>query len=217
VPCGGAESLRRGSALQPKMIDSAPRCLVLDAMGVLFAAADDVAEILIPFIRSLGGESDARTIESVYVDASLGHIDADAFWIRVGLDPAVEEAYLAKHRVVTGAREFLVSAQRTGVPVWCLSNDVGRWSRRLRKRVGLEPLLAGAVISSDARVRKPDRGIYERLLVETRCRPAELLFVDDRAKNVAGALALGIPAIEFTGAHVYEHLSVKLFARSAKV
>ena len=215
--CRGAESLCGGIALQPDMIDSAPRCLVLDAMGVLFAAADDVVEILIPFIRSLGGESDARTIESVYADASLGNVDADAFWKRVGLDPAVEEAYLSKHRVVTGAQEFLVSARRTGVPVWCLSNDVGRWSRRLRKRAGLEPLLAGAVISSDVKVRKPDRGIYERLLVETGCQPAELLFVDDRAKNVAGAMALGIPAIEFTGPHVYAQLSAKLFTRPAEV
>jgi 2-haloacid dehalogenase len=81
----------------------------------------------------------------------------------------------------------------------------------------LEQLLAGAVISSDARVRKPDRGIYEQLLVETGYRPAELLFVDDRAKNVAGAAAVGIPAIEFTGPHVYQALSGKLFARRADV
>ena len=199
------------------MIDSAPRCLVLDAMGVLFAAADDVADLLIPFIRSAGGESDAGTIESVYVDASLGIIDADAFWVRVGLDPAVEETYLSKHRLVTGAQEFLVSARRAELPVWCLSNDVGRWSKRLRQKLGLEPLLAGAVISSDAKVRKPDRGIYEQLLVETGCRPAELLFIDDRTKNVAAATALGIPAIEFTGPQVYGELKAKLFARQAKV
>jgi HAD superfamily hydrolase (TIGR01509 family) len=78
-------------------------------------------------------------------------------------------------------------------------------------------LLAGAVISSDAKVRKPDRGIYERLLVETGRWPAELLFIDDRTKNVAGATALGIPAIEFTGPHVYKQLSAKLFARQAEV
>lgn len=196
---------------------SPPNCLVLDAMGVLFAAADDVAEILIPFIRSAGGERDPRTIESLYLEASLGAIDADAFWVRVGLDPAVEDAYLSKHRLVAGAREFLAGALQAGLPVWCLSNDVGRWSRRLRERLEIERLLAGAVISSDAQVRKPDRGIYERLLVETGRRPAELLFVDDRATNVAGAAALGIPAIEFTGPQTYGELSAKLFARQAGV
>ena len=199
------------------MLDAVPRCLVLDAMGVLFAAADDVAEILIPFVRSAGGAGDARTIESVYLQASLGVIDADAFWRRVGLDPAVEDAYLSKHRLVAGARGFLASARQAGLPVWCLSNDVGRWSRRLREKLDLERLLAGAVISSDAKVRKPDRGIYEQLLIATACRPAELLFVDDRAKNVAGAAAVGIPAIEFTGPHVYQELSARLFARQAEV
>ena len=199
------------------MIASAPRCLVLDAMGVLFAAADDVAEILIPFIRSAGGESDTHTIESLYLQASLGVIDADAFWGRVGLDAAVEDVYLSKHRLVAGAREFLTSARQAGLPVWCLSNDVGRWSRTLREKLGIERLLTGAVISSDAKVRKPDRGIYEQLLVATGYRPAELLFVDDRARNVAGAAAVGIPAIEFTGPHVYQELREKLFARQAEV
>jgi len=193
------------------MSDLSPQCLVLDAMGVLFSAADDVAELLIPFIRSAGGESDARKIESVYLQASLGDIDADTFWNHVGLNPDVEHAYLSKHRLAAGALEFLTSARRAGLPVWCLSNDVGRWSKHLRRTLDIEPLLAGAVISSDARVRKPDRGIYERLLVETGCRPAELLFVDDRAKNVAGAAALGIPATEFTGPHDYMHLGAKLF------
>lgn len=195
------------------MTDSSPRCLVLDAMGVLFSAADDVAELLIPFIRSAGGESDARVIESAYLEASLGRIDADAFWAHVGLSPKVEQAYLSKHRLTDGAMEFLANARRAGLPVWCLSNDVGRWSKQLRESFGIEPLLAGAVISSDAKVRKPDRGIYERLLADTGCRPADLLFVDDRARNVASAAALGIPAIEFMGPHDYMRLSAKLFAR----
>jgi len=194
------------------MVHSPPRCLVLDAMGVLFAAADDVAELLIPFIRSAGGETDAHAITSVYLEASLGNIDADTFWTRVGLDPGVEDAYLSKHRLSAGALEFLASARRGGVPVWCLSNDVGRWSRRLRATLGLEPFLAGAVISGDVRVRKPDRGIYERLLAETGCQPGELLFVDDRAKNVASAEALGIPAVQFAGSHQFKRLSAKLFA-----
>ena len=180
-------------------------------MGVLFAAADDVAELLVPFIRSMGGERDARAIESVYLEASLGNIDADSFWTRVGLDPTAENAYLSQHRLSTGALEFLTSAHRVSLPVWCLSNDVARWSRRLRETFGLEPLLAGAVISSDARTRKPDRGIYERLLTAAGCRPNELLFVDDRAKNVTAAEALGIRAIRFTADYGYAQLATHLF------
>jgi FMN phosphatase YigB (HAD superfamily) len=199
------------------MVDFAPRCLVLDAMGVLFAAADDVAELLVPFIRSAGGESDTRAIESAYLAASLGHIDADAFWVQVGLAPDVELAYLEKHRLAAGALEFLKSARRASLPVWCLSNDVGRWSKHLRRSLGIEPLLAGAVISSEVNSRKPDRAIYERLLVETGFRPADLLFVDDRTKNVTAAAALGIPAVEFTGPQGFMRLSARVFAQRAEV
>jgi FMN phosphatase YigB (HAD superfamily) len=194
------------------MPGTAPRCLVLDAMGVLFAAADDVAELLIPFVQSAGGERDSRAIESAYLDASLGNLGADAFWTRVGLTPDVEPAYLSLHRLTAGALELLLAARRASVPVWCMSNDVGRWSRQLRVTLGIEHLLAGAVISSDARVRKPDRGIYEQLLAQTKHRPTELLFIDDRAKNVAAAAGLGIRASIFTGPQNFARLSAELFS-----
>ena len=193
------------------MIEASPRCLVLDAMGVLFAAADDVAELLIPFIRALGGERDARAVESVYLEASLGHIDADSFWVRVGLTPSVELRYLAKHRLADGALEFLSRARLAGLPVWCLSNDVGRWSKHLRTALEIEPLLAGSVISGDVGVRKPDRGIYARLITATGAKPAELLFVDDRATNVAGAAAVGMHAVRFSAAYGFEQLAADLF------
>jgi HAD superfamily hydrolase (TIGR01509 family) len=141
----------------------------------------------------------------------LGEIDADEFWRRVGLAADVEGAYLASHRLEPGTLEFLTQARRANLPVWCLSNDIGRWSKQLRHALGIEELLTGALISSDVRVRKPDREIYVRLLAETGYRPYELLFVDDRANNVRSARALGIPAIEFKGAQDYERLSAALF------
>lgn len=193
------------------MTNSSPRCLVLDAMGVIFAAADDVAELLVPFVHAAGGVSDVHLIESTYLQASVGDIDADAFWSRVGLSSDIEAEYLSQHRLAEGALEFLMGARHAGLPVWCLSNDIGRWSRHLRESLGIEPLLAGAVISSDAKARKPDRGIYERMLTAMGCRPQELLFVDDRAKNVAAATILGIPAVQFTGSHDFARLGAKLF------
>lgn len=39
------------------------RCVVLDAMGVIYSAADDVAELLIPFVRASGGTVDAEGIK----------------------------------------------------------------------------------------------------------------------------------------------------------
>ena len=133
-------------------------CVALDAMGVLFRAADDVAELLIPFVRNRGGVEDAGAIQSAYVDASLGAITADAFWRNVGLRPSLEDEYLSGHALMPGAREILRLANDRGVPVWVLSNDVERWSRKLRDSFAIERWLSGSVISSDATARKPDAG-----------------------------------------------------------
>ena len=46
--------------------------LVLDAMGVIFASADDVVDLLQPFIMSHGGESNPERVSDLYIQASLG-------------------------------------------------------------------------------------------------------------------------------------------------
>ena len=180
-------------------------------MGVIFSAADDVAELLVPFVRSSGGVQDARVIESAYEAASLGDIDADAFWLRVGLPPDVEGAYLRLHTLRPGAIEFIGHAHDAGLPIWCLSNDIGRWSRSLRESLGIERLLAGAVISSDVKARKPDARIFECLLKATGHRPEELWFADDRTRNVTAAATLGIQAVRFTPEHGFAGLADRLF------
>jgi HAD superfamily hydrolase (TIGR01509 family) len=191
-------------ALEPNI-----QCVVLDGMGVIFAAADDVAELLIPFVRSVGG--DPTKVDSAYLDASLGVIDADEFWIRVGLDASLEAQYLSGHALIPGAREFLVRAREAGIPVWCLSNDVARWSRILRETQGIETLLCGAIISSEARARKPDRLIYERLIERTGYRASDLLFIDDRPQNVEAASRLGIRSVRFSKANGYAQLAADIF------
>ena len=173
------------------------KCLVLDAMGVLFQAADDVAELLIPFIEEYGGEAHDDVVQSAYLDASLGEIEPDDFWARVRIAPAFEDEYLARHSLSLGVMELLTSAQSGRTPVWCLSNDVGRWSMKLRQDFAIQELLAGSVISSDIHVRKPDSGIYEELLRRSGYSAEDILFVDDRPKNVLAAEALGIESLRY--------------------
>ncbi len=172
------------------------KCLVLDAMGVIFQAADDVAELLVPFIAEHGG-ADRATVESAYLDASLGLIDADSFWRRCAIDPETEPDFLARHRLIDGVEQTLALAAVRAIPVWCLSNDVGRWSQRLRARFDLDSRLAGAIISGDVGVRKPDAEIYRILMARSGFSADELLFVDDRDNNVDAARALGIETIAF--------------------
>lgn len=48
------------------------RCLVLDGMGVIFAASDDVVELLVPFVRATGG--DPAQVETAYMPQRLASL-----------------------------------------------------------------------------------------------------------------------------------------------
>ena len=105
-------------------------CIVLDAMGVIFRAADDVAELLIPFITEAGGNVDAKTIASAYFDASLGMINADEFWNKVHLDPSLEDDYLSRHSLSRVSRIFSGTPGCSGFRygVYPMISDAGRLS-----------------------------------------------------------------------------------------
>jgi FMN phosphatase YigB (HAD superfamily) len=177
--------------------------LVLDAMGVIFMSADDVVELLQPFISARGGNTAPDLVNEFYARASLGEFSPGEFWRCVGLDESIEDEYLAEHRLAEGAIEFLANPPPTIGSVWCLSNDVGRWSSKLRHRFSLDKYLAGAVISGDVGFRKPSREIYEILLSQIDEPADHVVFVDDRPKNLATAQELGIRAVQFGSA---EHL-----------
>ncbi len=167
--------------------------LLLDAMGVLYQSGDDVAELLIPFVHRHGRACrPAATIEQAYVAASLGDIDETTFWQRMGVDPVLEDDYLAGHRLIEGTREALPLLYRSFERIACLSNDVSGWSAKLRQRFGLESWIDPWFISGDLRMRKPTPGIYRLVLERLGSKPQDVVFVDDRPKNLDAAKTLGI-------------------------
>jgi putative hydrolase of the HAD superfamily len=80
-------------------------------------------------------------------------------------------------------------------------NNEGRETNEFRfKKFGLCGLFKIALSSCYLGLRKPDAAIYQRGL-DILCRPAErVLFIDDRAENVAAGQAAGMKTIQFTGA-----------------
>src|SRR5690349_6737895 len=126
-----------------------PQVLVLDAMGVIYSVGDDVADLLVPFILEHDGNQNREAIEAAYREASLGKIDADKFWQRVNVPPRLEDEYLLKFELSDGLIEMLESARSRFSQVACLSNDVSRWSRKLRQRFQLEPFFSSWFISGD--------------------------------------------------------------------
>jgi HAD superfamily hydrolase (TIGR01509 family) len=172
--------------------------LALDAMGVIYAEADDGPNLLYPFIVENGGCRDVQEVIRLYSAASLGKMSSTEFWKAVGVDPELEDAYLLNHRLSEGLVEFLDEMHSHGIELWCLSNDVSEWSRKLRMRFRLDQYFRGFVISGDAGVSKPDPAIYRLMLKEAGYRPEEAIFVDDRLRNIEAAAGLGITPILFS-------------------
>jgi HAD superfamily hydrolase (TIGR01509 family) len=172
--------------------------LILDAMGVLYEAGDDVAELLVPFVGKHGrSDLSADAVDRDYVEASLGRMDAEAFWRRMGVDPLLEDSYLAGHRLIEGTVEALAELKQRHGRLACLSNDVSSWSLKLRQRFGLERWIDHWFISGDLGLRKPSAEIYRLAADRLGVSPQEVMFVDDRLRNLEAAKAVGFNTVLF--------------------
>jgi len=166
-------------------------------MGVMYSIGDDVKDLLCPFIAEKGGISDIEKITSLYMAASLGNLTAIEFWQSAGVAPNLEDEYLQRHNLTDGLIEFLEAVNSRGGKVWCLSNDLSEWARKLRDIFKLERYLRGFVISGDVGIRKPDPAIFEHLIRQLNVTAGDAVFVDDNPKNLDSVTELGLQTILF--------------------
>lgn len=61
-------------------------------------------------------------------------------------------------------------------------------------------ILDGMVVSGEEHLLKPDPAFFQILLDRWNLRKEECLFIDDNLPNIAGAQAIGLPAVRFTDA-----------------
>ena len=124
------------------------------------------------------------------------------FGARLGCALTLEEWLAARKAAMAPAREVLdlVRAVRARARVAVLTNN----STIVRDRIDdflpeLRPLFGEAVFASAGfRLAKPDPEIYRRCLAALGTAPAETLFVDDLAENVAGAERAGLRGHRYT-------------------
>jgi HAD superfamily hydrolase (TIGR01509 family) len=176
------------------------RILVLDAMGVIYSVGNDDRDLLCPFVEEKGGTKDVSKIEMLYNSTSLGNMSSAELWKAVGLDPGLEDEYLQRYKLNDGLTNFLEAVNSQGYEVWCLSNDISEWSKKLRARFGLDKYVRGFVISGDVGVRKPEQAIFAHLIGQLTVSPRDAVFVDDQRRNLDVAAALGFSTILFAPA-----------------
>jgi HAD superfamily hydrolase (TIGR01509 family) len=115
------------------------------------------------------------------------------------LDAEVLWRELARDFVFLPGMERLLERISTRLPVHTMTN-YSRWYERLRRRFALDRFITCHHPSYIVGFRKPDPHYYEKVLERTGLAAKQLLFVDDRQRNVEGAYAAGMPSILFESA-----------------
>jgi 2-haloacid dehalogenase len=100
---------------------------------------------------------------------------------------------------IQGNVALLETLRSKGIPTYALTNCS---AEKFEVLCGAFPFLKafdGAIVSGAEHLLKPDPAIYRLLLDRYRLKAADCFFIDDVAKNVDAARAVGIYAHHFTG------------------
>lgn len=144
----------------------------------------------------------------VWLPLNLGQIsvpDAKACYVSNGLMQADDadrlfDVVLESMSPLSGSVELMQAALDAGYRIFALSDNVHEFVAHYKAHHRWWKLFEGAVISAEIGEVKPNPGIYDHLLSTWSLTPAETLFMDDVAANVAGAHAMGMHAFQFTTA-----------------
>jgi len=100
---------------------------------------------------------------------------------------------------IEGSVAILEALARAGVPLYALTNWSAETFPIAEELYDFLGLFRGIVVSGRIGLIKPDRAIYDHAVARFGLVPERTVFIDDSAKNAAGAEAAGLRAIHFQG------------------
>jgi putative hydrolase of the HAD superfamily len=179
-----------GGVLLTNGWDHSERALVLEHFGLDVAAFE--ARHLAPYDAWERGAIPIKT----YLDATVFYesrsFSQDEFFAFM-----LTQSKLLPNGALGILKELSASEQ---CMLGALNNEARETNEYRFEHFGLRNYFKVALSSCYLGLRKPEPAIYRRAL-DILGKPAErILFIDDRAENVAGAAAAGMKAIRFEGA-----------------
>lgn len=183
-----------------------PRALLLDYGGVLMRTQS----------HSLRESWDAQlhlspgSVEQIvhgseaWRQCQLGQLSEEDYWQSVAQElqltpetlPQFRSDYFATDRLDQQAISLLRSLRAQGIAVALLSNE----SRSLPARLAqfeIADLFSPLLVSSYLGCLKPEPEAYRAALALLAMPAEDVLFIDDRAENVAAAISLGMQGLQF--------------------
>lgn len=175
--------------------------IVFDLGGVLFARdKHKCSPEFIDFFRFI--RTDPMPDFWVEYDRGTLTLDqvVDALCALYGCTPEVARAYLReaidRQEPVRATERLVGELKRAGYRLYVLSNMSREFIDFLR-RADVYALFDGEVVSCEEGTVKPEPRIYRILLDRYGLDPAQTLFIDDRAANIAAAREAGIDGFLF--------------------
>ena len=102
--------------------------------------------------------------------------------------------------MMPGMEQLFDDLHDAGVPLYAITNFSHEFFPPFRaKYAHVFDRFRGIVVSGDEKLVKPDAAIYGFALDRFGLRADEAVFIDDSEANVAGAAAVGLHALHFTG------------------
>jgi putative hydrolase of the HAD superfamily len=157
------------------------------------------------FVRSLFGHP-------LWLQLNRGELTQDeagrAYCDLLGLEPQRTEQLFFHVKdtqdLIPGTVELMARLSAAGHRIYALSDNVREIVVHLRQRYDFWRHFDGAVISAEMGVLKPDAKIFGHLLDTYGLKAEETIFLDDVLRNVEGARAVGMHAIQFVDAEQAE-------------
>lgn len=111
----------------------------------------------------------------------------------------------------TSTMQWVKHLRRQGVRLAMLSNMPAELARYMENNSDWTACFSPMIFSCDLGCIKPDPAIYRLCLTKLKTAADRVLFVDDRAENVAAAIESGMHGIVFDGADQTRHRVEELF------
>ena len=99
--------------------------------------------------------------------------------------------------VINSEMISLIIELRKRYKIALLSNAPGEFLNRILKRIDTDKVFDFMIISSEEKIAKPDKKIFELLLSKMKIKAYNSIFIDDNIINVDAAKSVGIDAILF--------------------
>jgi glucose-1-phosphatase len=172
-----------------RTMDRAPRAALAARLGTTYEALEELV---------FGGESGRK--------AQRGEITAEQQWEYVCRQlswplenlPALRSEFFAGDLLdpeLVAYIRWLHDHYKTGI----ITNALSDVRTSITNVWHMEDAFDAIIVSAEEGMMKPDPAIFEAALRALQVQPAAAVFIDDFAHNVAGARAVGMHAIHFTG------------------